>query len=112
MGRNPTPGRRKAVVVLDPAQAALLDALALIHYRVPRTRLVKEALDEWLPGALEEMRRLHPEEVREVDRLSRLTIRRDACGRARVGLAPAPAGVIDLVQRRLARQQQRRRSRF
>ena len=97
--------RNPASVTLTDDQVALLDAIALCYYGVPRTRLVQKAIDLWLPVWIEEIERRDPAKGKEIRSMA-------AALSSHVERAPVPVGVVDLAARRDERVRRRMRWRI
>lgn len=112
--------RNPASVTLTDDQVALLDAIALCYYNVPRSRLVQKAIDLWLPVWIEEIERRDPakgKEIRAMETALRTHVERKppaervAAIIEEHGRAPAPR-VVDLAARRDEKMRRRIRERL
>ena len=96
--------RNPAMVSLSNEHTAILDAIAVVHYNIPRTRMVAALIDRALPLVVAELKKRDPEKFREIMRMVE---------HLKTHVEPTPVlstvGVIDLAERRFERDRGRSR---
>lgn len=97
--------RHPALVALGDEHVAVLDAIALVHYSIPRTRMVAALIDRALPELLEEIEGAYPGKLKEIEGMAKAL-------HTHIEQASPRAGIIDLVERRRARKAAKRKERI